>query len=168
MPCDFLQAPFYLVVETSGSNAEHDAAKLEAFLESVSRLGSRMAPSQVPSSRGRSSVLFCFCAARIGWGLLLSTAELNQIIEVLPKNHADFLLQVMGEGLVTDGTIAQDSTQAKGIWYIREGITEALRHRGAAARTLGELVDRLASSPGRACLSLLDTGAAGTLAQQHQ
>ena len=36
----------------------------------------------------------------------------------------------MGEGLVLDGTIAQDSTQAKGIWYIREGITEALRHRG--------------------------------------
>ena len=26
------EAPFYLVVETSGSNAEHDAAKLEAFL----------------------------------------------------------------------------------------------------------------------------------------
>ena len=27
------QAPFYLVVETSGSNAEHDGAKLDAFLE---------------------------------------------------------------------------------------------------------------------------------------
>ena len=27
------QAPFYLVVETSGSNAEHDGAKLDTFLE---------------------------------------------------------------------------------------------------------------------------------------
>ena len=27
------QAPVYLVVETSGSNAEHDSAKLDAFLE---------------------------------------------------------------------------------------------------------------------------------------
>lgn len=30
-----LQAPFYLVVETSGSNANHDGTKLEAFLEHV-------------------------------------------------------------------------------------------------------------------------------------
>ena len=28
-----VQAPIYLLVETSGSNAEHDTAKLDAFLE---------------------------------------------------------------------------------------------------------------------------------------
>lgn len=28
-----MQTPIYLVVETSGSNTEHDYAKLEAFLE---------------------------------------------------------------------------------------------------------------------------------------
>ncbi len=28
-----MQTPIYLVVETSGSNSEHDYAKLEAFLE---------------------------------------------------------------------------------------------------------------------------------------
>ena len=28
-----MQTPIYLVVETSGSNAEHDYAKLETFLE---------------------------------------------------------------------------------------------------------------------------------------
>lgn len=33
-----------------------------------------------------------------------------------------------------DGTIAQDGAQAKGIWYIREGITEALKHRGGFSR----------------------------------
>ncbi|KAK9827995.1 hypothetical protein WJX81_006665 [Elliptochloris bilobata] len=63
--------PFYLVVETSGSNAEHDYAKLEAFLE-----------------------------------------------------------EVMEEGLVADGTLAQDSTQVAGIWGLREGISVALRHAG--------------------------------------
>ena len=30
-----LQAPFYLVVETSGSSAAHDSEKLERFLEDV-------------------------------------------------------------------------------------------------------------------------------------
>lgn len=35
------QAPIYLVVETSGSNAEHDSAKLEAFLEHVRRADAR-------------------------------------------------------------------------------------------------------------------------------
>lgn len=31
-----VQAPFYVVVETSGSNEEHDGAKMSAFLERVS------------------------------------------------------------------------------------------------------------------------------------
>ena len=65
-------SPFYLVVETSGSDADHDAAKLERFLE-----------------------------------------------------------RAMDQGVVTNGVVAQDSAQAAGIWRIREGITEALRHRGA-------------------------------------
>lgn len=42
-----------------------------------------------------------------------------------------FLDRVMGEGLVTDGVVAQDSRQAADIWAVREGVTEALRHRGA-------------------------------------
>ncbi|KAL4440007.1 hypothetical protein ABPG75_003008 [Micractinium tetrahymenae] len=71
-PLPACQAPFYLVVETSGSNAAHDGEKLERFLEDV-----------------------------------------------------------MGEGLVIDGVLAQDGTQARQMWHIREGITEALRHRGA-------------------------------------
>ena len=66
-----MQAPFYLVVETSGSNSEHDTAKLEAFLE-----------------------------------------------------------EVYADGVVADGTIAQDSTQAAGIWHLRESISVGLRHAG--------------------------------------
>ena len=65
------QAPFYLVVETSGSNAEHDCAKLEAFLEDIQQSG------------------------------------------------------------VSDGTLAQDSSQAAAIWGLRENISEGLRHAGA-------------------------------------
>lgn len=63
--------PFYCLVETSGSNAEHDMAKLEAFLENI-----------------------------------------------------------MGEGIVADGVLAQDETQFQSLWRWREGITEALNHLG--------------------------------------
>jgi D-2-hydroxyglutarate dehydrogenase len=71
-PLPSCQAPFYLVVETSGSSAAHDSEKLERFLEDV-----------------------------------------------------------MGQGLVLDGAVAQDGTQARQMWHLREGITEGLRHRGA-------------------------------------
>jgi FAD/FMN-containing dehydrogenase len=63
--------PFYCLIETSGSNAEHDMAKLESFLENV-----------------------------------------------------------MGEGIVADGVLAQDETQFQALWRWREGITEALSHLG--------------------------------------
>ena len=63
--------PFYCLVETSGSNAEHDNAKLEAFLE-----------------------------------------------------------HVMSEGIVEDGVLAQDETQAKSLWSWREGVPENLGHYG--------------------------------------
>ena len=63
--------PFYCLIETNGSNAEHDFAKLETFLE-----------------------------------------------------------HVMGEGIVADGVLAQDETQAQSLWRWREGITEALSHLG--------------------------------------
>ncbi|KAK5797395.1 hypothetical protein VI817_003686 [Penicillium citrinum] len=63
--------PFYCLIETSGSNAEHDMAKLETFLENV-----------------------------------------------------------MGEGIVADGVLAQDETQFQALWRWREGITESLSHLG--------------------------------------
>ena len=39
----------------------------------------------------------------------------------------------MEEGWVLDGTIAQDSAQAAGIWGLREGVSVALKHAGALA-----------------------------------
>ncbi|KAL0636103.1 D-lactate ferricytochrome c oxidoreductase [Maublancomyces gigas] len=65
------ESPFYVLVETSGSNPEHDSAKLEAFLED------------------------------------LMTTE-----------------------TVSDGVLAQDETQLKGLWAWREGIPECLGHWG--------------------------------------
>ena len=59
------------MVETSGSNAEHDYAKLEKFLE-----------------------------------------------------------EAYEEGIIVDGTIAQDSSQQGSIWNLRESISEGLRHAG--------------------------------------
>ena len=63
--------PFYCLIETSGSNSDHDSEKLESFLENV-----------------------------------------------------------MGEGIVSDGVLAQDETQRLGLWSWREGIPECLGHWG--------------------------------------
>lgn len=63
--------PFYCLIETSGSNTDHDAEKLQTFLESV-----------------------------------------------------------MEEGIVADGTLAENETQVRSLWSWREGITEALGHLG--------------------------------------
>lgn len=63
--------PFYCLIETSGSNSEHDNEKLEKFLEFV-----------------------------------------------------------MENEIVSDGVLAQDSTQVKALWGWREGIPECLGHWG--------------------------------------
>jgi D-2-hydroxyglutarate dehydrogenase len=63
--------PFYVLIETSGSNSAHDMEKLEAYLEDV-----------------------------------------------------------MGAGVVVDGTVAQDAAQGRKLFMIREDITVALSSRG--------------------------------------
>lgn len=67
LACPVQESPFYVLIETSGSRAEHDAEKLSDFLE-----------------------------------------------------------QVLGSGLVTDGTLATDQRKIKALWALRERITEAL------------------------------------------
>eukprot|EP00326_Haptolina_ericina_P000810 CAMPEP_0181211666 /NCGR_PEP_ID=MMETSP1096-20121128/23921_1 /TAXON_ID=156174 ORGANISM="Chrysochromulina ericina, Strain CCMP281" /NCGR_SAMPLE_ID=MMETSP1096 /ASSEMBLY_ACC=CAM_ASM_000453 /LENGTH=378 /DNA_ID=CAMNT_0023303109 /DNA_START=842 /DNA_END=1978 /DNA_ORIENTATION=+ len=42
-----------------------------------------------------------------------------------------FLEAVVDDGIVLDGTIAMDSTQAKAFWRVREGITPSLAQSGA-------------------------------------
>ncbi|CEG49635.1 d-2-hydroxyglutarate mitochondrial precursor [Plasmopara halstedii] len=64
-------SPFYVLIETSGSNSHHDMEKLEAFLEDV-----------------------------------------------------------MGSGVVVDGTVAQDASQAQKLFMLREDISLSLSSRG--------------------------------------
>ncbi len=64
--------PFYVLLETSGSNAVHDREKIDAFLTSA-----------------------------------------------------------MEKNIVLDGTLAQDTTQIKQLWTLRESIAEALSKEGA-------------------------------------
>lgn len=64
--------PFYILIETSGSNKEHDDAKMEKFLEDV-----------------------------------------------------------MGDGTVIDGTMAQDVTEIENLWKWREMIPESCQSEGA-------------------------------------
>jgi FAD/FMN-containing dehydrogenase len=61
----------YMVIEASGSNAEHDREKLESFLQNA-----------------------------------------------------------LESGEVLDGTVAADTTQARALWRLREGVTEALVKTG--------------------------------------
>jgi len=63
---------YYVLIETKGSNASHDAEKLEKFLSSS-----------------------------------------------------------LETGVILDGTISQNAAEASQIWLLREGVTEALRKRGA-------------------------------------
>lgn len=63
--------PFYVLVETSGSNKEHDEEKLNGFFEDL-----------------------------------------------------------LESGIVADGAVAQDTTQQKALWSLREGITECLGKEG--------------------------------------
>jgi D-2-hydroxyglutarate dehydrogenase len=64
-------SPFYVLIETSGSNADHDMEKLEAYLEDV-----------------------------------------------------------MGSGVVVDGTVAQDEAQAHKLFMLREDVSMSLSSRG--------------------------------------
>ena len=64
--------PFYMLIETSGSRAEHDEDKLNTFLEAA-----------------------------------------------------------MGESQVDDGVVAQDESQMKALWVLREHITDALGKQGS-------------------------------------
>ncbi|CCG84768.1 protein of unknown function [Taphrina deformans PYCC 5710] len=63
--------PFYVLVETSGSNKEHDEEKLNGFFEDL-----------------------------------------------------------LESGIVADGAVAQDTTQQRALWSLREGITECLGKEG--------------------------------------
>lgn len=63
--------PFYCLIETHGSDGEHNSEKLETFMQHVLR-----------------------------------------------------------EGTVTDGVLAQDEKQRRGLWEWREGIAEAMSHLG--------------------------------------
>ncbi|KAJ3036647.1 hypothetical protein HDV00_002471 [Rhizophlyctis rosea] len=65
------QTPFYVLIETSGSNKDHDDEKLASFLESV-----------------------------------------------------------IGDEIVADGVLAQDSNQATAFWNMREGIAESCAKEG--------------------------------------
>lgn len=68
----------------------------------------------------------------------LHTAPLYMVVETagsVPEHDADkvdrFLTGLLKQGLVEDGTVAQDGAQAEAIWQLRESISEALRVAGA-------------------------------------
>jgi len=84
--------PFYMLIETSGANEEHDQEKLNRFLESAAN-----------------------------------------------------------EGLIEDGTVAQDTTQGHSLWQLRESIAESLSKEGTVykydislpTRTMYDMVEKM-------------------------
>lgn len=84
--------PFYLLLETSGSNEEHDLAKLNAFLEEALQkhliLNGTLAqePSKIevkkkkyPPNTDISDVLLVFCLINIGHLLLVTFAAVPAV-----------------------------------------------------------------------------------------
>jgi len=114
--------PFYLVVETSGSNAAHDYEKLEA----------RASLSDAPAWAADRKMLFHVFHMSVCLQCRHTEAGEGHSPRKSQRWRVQaFLEEVMEEGLVVDGTIAQDSVQVAGIWGLREGISVALKHAGA-------------------------------------
>ena len=203
-PLPDTQTPFYLVVETHGSNEGHDYEKLQVaagrlpclmrpcmrdapplgsvccsvtswmcaahasqctpvvacrgcMLLSVRIAGAACScclcgnaqcipdlPSSPPSvvqpmaGRGKRGAQHIHAHDKAHPGSYSEGPSLSHPYPVLTLPYANpdpcpqaFLEEVMEEGWVLDGTIAQDSAQAAGIWGLREGISVALKHAGA-------------------------------------
>lgn len=169
-PLPDTQTPFYLVVETSGSNEAHDSEKLQVGARPATVVTSKSMQHWLQMQRPQSErslnlsdqtchptgpaplkglpadsesapgywLIACHLGADNSGGCAfaarLSPVHLPTISGCsmrMPGRLQGFLEEVMEEGMVLDGTIAQDSAQIAGIWGIREGISVALKHAGA-------------------------------------
>eukprot|EP00971_Amphidinium_carterae_P191812 3805677-Amphidinium_carterae.1 len=92
-----------VLIETSGSNDEHDVEKLHQFLAAVMEEGHK------PHAPWRS-----LAPPSSTWRSLLWSAAGNEA----------------GEATVQDGVVANDGTQAKALWRLREGISDAMTTSG--------------------------------------
>ena len=68
-------------------------------------------------------------ACKTPFALIVETRGSNNMHD--REKFDGFLEECMSQGLVDDGVVAQDGSQANEIWRLREGVTEALRIRGA-------------------------------------
>ena len=137
----------YVLLETSGSRAEHDVAKLEVRgAAAVCRpcsvclpcRPSRHLAAQYAARRRRAHAL----RAR-----LLPPAALKQRV------HAQaFVAQAQAAELTSGHRVARDPAEAKHIWSMRTGISVALRNAGAAAGpALPIWPGRSSTDPGAGC-----------------
>lgn len=94
---------FYVLIETSGSNKDHD--------DEVRRRRPGLSLSLRPSSSRslRAS----------------KTAELTQLPSNRLQKLGGLLEKLLEDGIIADGTLAQDETQALGLWSLRESLPEA-------------------------------------------
>lgn len=68
-------------------------------------------------------------ASKTPFALIVETRGSNNTHD--REKFDDFMEACISQGLLDDGIVAQDTSQANDIWRLREGVTEALRVRGA-------------------------------------
>lgn len=101
-------APFYVLIETHGSNMDHDQEKLQVGFFFFFRV------------RLCSLSIHHLCQSRFVPALLIDPANSIQ----------SFVEVAMDKQVATDGTVAQDGRQGAAIWQVRERISESLQHDG--------------------------------------
>jgi D-2-hydroxyglutarate dehydrogenase len=131
-------------VQTAFLGVETYEAVVETFVEARAHLGEVISAFEFLDAEAYALVTSSGAAAAADGGQghvrkpLDAACRHYVLLELSGSNAAhdqeklhSFLKSVMGSGLVVDGTIAQDETQAAAIWKLRESITPALSASGA-------------------------------------
>lgn len=117
--CPIKSAPFYVLVETSGSNSEHDESKLNAFLETVMATGLVMDGTVASQSSHIKSIWHLRESVAAGllddghcykYDISLPHIAFYEIVEVMRKKLAGITTTVCGYGHVADGNLHFNAT----------------------------------------------------------
>ncbi|MDE2585805.1 MAG: FAD-binding oxidoreductase, partial [Betaproteobacteria bacterium] len=104
---------------------ERFGPRLTAF-ELVSQTALQLVLQHIPGSRGPLAQPF-------SWQVLL---ELNDggTVKELTQSLEQFMATAMDGGLISDGVLAQNVTQARQLWSLRENISEAQKIEGISIK----------------------------------
>ncbi|WP_035654751.1 FAD-binding oxidoreductase [Bradyrhizobium sp. STM 3809] len=115
------------------------AAALKLLQSSRTRCGDRLTAFEFLTSATLEMILRQMPDARLPFAAIPEAAVLIELSDIgeeaaLSERLEAALADAMAEGLVADAAIAQDGTQAKAFWRVRESVSEALVREGKALK----------------------------------